>query len=325
MATSAGASELGESSDPGPISPPTTTGHRRESVVWDYFHFDVSSGKSVCQVEVPGGGDVARVKCGTAIAGNFPMNLKAHLKSNHPVAHAEMVEKEAKKQKEKAANITKKKMPSLASTPPSGQLPLEGTIAQAQPYKKDKTRYKRITQTFVASANVANIITESEGFWDLLMELDPRYTVPTPTALDQEMESLLIKLKRRVAAKLQDSGKVAGLCTDIWSRKGITQSFPRCYCTKSDHKRCQATLAVRLLPSPHTAKAIEEAVLSVLQEWEIIEPRVSAILTDNGSNMIAAFKEWVLEVLKVDEPDEEKVTVRNLMPLPKSALTMTSE
>lgn len=226
MATSAGASELGESSDPGPISPPTTTGHRRESVVWDYFHFDVSLGKSICQVEVTGGGDVARVKCGTAIAGNFPMNLKA----TYPLAHAEMVEKEANKQKEKAANITKKKKPSLASTPRSGQLTLEGTIAQAQPYKKDSTRYKRITQrlaTFVASANVANIVTESEGFRDLVMELDPRYTVPTHTALDQEMESLLIELKRRVAAKFQGSGKVA-LCTDIWSRK---ESFPRFHCT----------------------------------------------------------------------------------------------
>ena len=56
----------------GPISPPgLTTGRRRESSVWDYFVFDASRGKSICQVEATDGTH----KCGTGIAGKFPTNL----------------------------------------------------------------------------------------------------------------------------------------------------------------------------------------------------------------------------------------------------------
>ena len=85
-------------------------------------------------------------------------------------------------------------------------------------------------------------------------------------------------------------------CTDIWSGKGMTQSFlgiTAHFFTKSDHRWCVATLAVRALPSPHTAHCIEELVRNVLQEWDIPIGKISGILTDNGSNMIAAFKEWM--------------------------------
>ena len=107
------------------------------------------------------------------------------------------------------------------------------------------------------------------------------------------MEALLVDLKGRVAAKLQDSRKVA-LCTDIWTRKGMTQSFlgiTAHFVMKSGHRRHVVTLAVKLLPSPHTAEFIEEALTSVLSEWNIPQQKVSAILTDNGSNMVTVFKE----------------------------------
>jgi len=43
------------------------------------------------------------------------------------------------------------------------------------------------------------------------------------------------------------------------------------------------------MPLNHTGENICELVESVLEEWEIPPPKISAILTDNGSNMISAF------------------------------------
>lgn len=40
---------------------------------------------------------------------------------------------------------------------------------------------------------------------------------------------------------------------------------------------------------------IHELVQSILDEWEIPPSKVSAILTDNGSNMIAAFRPQIIE------------------------------
>ena len=84
----------------GPISPPgLTTGRRRESSVWDYFVFDASRGKSICQVEATDGTH----KRGTGIAGKFPTNLKAHIKGSHPAVYEQMLKKEAETQKEREA------------------------------------------------------------------------------------------------------------------------------------------------------------------------------------------------------------------------------
>ena len=92
---------------------------------------------------------------------------------------------------------------------------------------------------------------------------------------------------------MNDTRKVA-LCVDIWSRKGLTASYlgiTAHFFTRSDHKRHTATIAVRRLPSPHTAERVEEIVDSVLTEWQIPRTKISAMLTDNGSNMIAAFRD----------------------------------
>ena len=115
---------------------------------------------------------------------------------------------------------------------------------------------------------------------------------------------------------LKDTRKVA-LCANIWSRKGLTASYlgiTAHFFTRSDHKRHTATIAVRRLSSPHTAERVEEIVDNVLTEWQIPRTKISAMLTDNGSNMIAAFRDWldrmcsesegtkILNVIKVDQP-----------------------
>lgn len=59
----------------------------------------------------------------------------------------------------------------------------------------------------------------------------------------------------------------------------------------ADHNRHNATIAVRHMPSPHTAENILSIVRNILVEWNIPTEKVGNIITDNGSNMIEAFKE----------------------------------
>ena len=60
------------------------------------------------------------------------------------------------------------------------------------------------------------------------------------------------------------------------------------------------TLAVRRLASPHTADHVEAVVGEVLAEWEVPKEKTNAILMDNGSNMIKAFREWLDELQEAD-------------------------
>ena len=55
------------------------------------------------------------------------------------------------------------------------------------------------------------------------------------------------------------------------------------------------------MPSPHTGDNIRELVDQVLDEWEIPLSKVSAILTDNGSNILAAFCPQLSEVDEVND------------------------
>ena len=74
---------------------------------------------------------------------------------------------------------------------------------------------------------------------------------------------------------------------------------------RRDHQRHAVTLAVRRLPSPHTAERIEDLLREVITEWDIPENKINAILTDNGSNMVKAFQDW-LQVIQGDSEEEEE-------------------
>ena len=50
------------------------------------------------------------------------------------------------------------------------------------------------------------------------------------------------------------------------------------------------TIAVRRFESPHTAEYVMQLVDNILDEWKIPCYKIFRILTDNGSNMLAAFK-----------------------------------
>ena len=58
-------------------------------------------------------------------------------------------------------------------------------------------------------------------------------------------------------------------------------------------ERHNVTLAARRFPSPHTAVNVAALVNTVLSEWNITHDVVHRILTDNGSNMVAAFKQYL--------------------------------
>ena len=53
------------------------------------------------------------------------------------------------------------------------------------------------------------------------------------------------------------------------------------------------TLAVRRMPSPHIADHIRDLVDAILEEWDIPTSTVTVVVTDNGSNMVAAFRTYV--------------------------------
>ena len=254
----------------------TKSGRPRKSNVWDYYTYDTELDKSECQILI------GEKICGAKLNGKFPSNLRSHIRNNHNETFKILEEKD----KEKAKNVRKK-------TDTKTQLTLSACTGSLKRYEKQDVRYKKITRklaVFAASSSVPNSIVESSEFRSLMEELEPRYPVPCRSALGKEIDKIVMDIKLNIISKFEKARKIH-LCVDIWSKKGLTASFIGITAHFfADHERHHITLAVRRMPSPHTGDAILEVVSNVLAEWDIMSNKVGKIITDNGSNMIKAFK-----------------------------------
>jgi len=127
--------------------------------------------------------------------------------------------------------------------------------------------------------------------------MDSQYTVPGRVAIGKEIYKVVIELKAKIGSFLLQANRIS-ICADIWSKRGMMTSYlgvmAHFYCSK-DHRRHNVTLAVHRMRLNHTGENIRELVESVLEEWEIPPSKISAILTDNGSNMISAFQPQAIE------------------------------
>lgn len=101
---------------------------------------------------------------------------------------------------------------------------------------------------------------------------------------------------------IKEANKIS-LTADLWSKKGLTSSYlgitGHFFSWKDRWNHC-VMLAVCRLPPSHTVN-VRATMEEVLSEWEIPHTKVSAILTDNGSNIVAAV--W-FELVCDSEDDE---------------------
>ncbi|GAV00821.1 hypothetical protein RvY_11616-1 [Ramazzottius varieornatus] len=129
--------------------------------------------------------------------------------------------------------------------------------------------------------------------------------------MDKVYKQLLTNMK----FVLRRARKIS-LSADIWTKRGMTESklgmTARLYDPHSKVMR-RMTLACRTFPPPHTAARLFKLTMDILAEWDIAPSKISAIVTDNGSNMVAAFKAFVdsngSDSHNESDEDEEGVTV----------------
>ena len=179
----------------------------------------------------------------------------------------------------------------------SQQLTLAETFKYRSAYSKDSHRHCLISKKlaiFIGSSNVPNSVVQNLEFKDLLYTVDSRYTIPGRAAMGRELNKVMIELKAKISSYLLEANKVS-ITADIWTKKGMSSSYLGVtghFFSRKDHRRHVVTLAMRRMPSPHTAENIRMLVDDILSEWDIPSTMISAIilLTDNGSNMLAAFR-----------------------------------
>jgi hypothetical protein len=134
---------------------------------------------------------------------------------------------------------------------------------------------------------------DSVEFREVVEELDPLYTLPHRKKLNNDIEKMYNSLKFTLASTLDNAHRIC-FCTNIWTKAGMSASFLGViahFFTPNDRKRHHITLAVQRFESPHTAARVAEVLHNVVStRWSTPGNKIFRVLTDNGSNMIAAFK-----------------------------------
>ena len=214
---------------------------------------------------------------------------------------------EAKK-KEKEQDKRKGTSSSSSKEAKARQSTLPDSYFSTRVYDSKSKKHQAITlrlATFVGATNISLSLIDSAEFRELITELDPRYKIPHSKKLGIEIENLYGNVKRKISSSLQNT-RLISVCANIWSKPGMTTSFlgiTAHYFSYHDSHRHNVTLAVSRLPSPHTADRILETFDAIIDQWEIPHNKLFRVLTDNGSNMVAAFKDQLTSEVRIESAD----------------------
>ena len=127
------------------------------------------------------------------------------------------------------------------------------------------------------------------AYKEKMSQFDPSFVVPG----EQKIKTMITKSYKynyqNLKNILSETAATVSLTTDLWSSRakhgyiGITAAW-----ITPDFKVKDVMLEIKYAPSPHTADVVAELLYECISNWDL-DGRVTAIVTDNGSNMKAAF------------------------------------
>ena len=140
---------------------------------------------------------------------------------------------------------------------------------------------------------------EDRGFSELMHQLEPCYQIPNRTTFSRSVvPSLYKEARKKVELKLSDvlhNKNKMSLTTDIWTSEandaylGLT-----CHYLLADCELVSLCLAVEPFTGRHAGVNIASCLKQILKDFNIDSAAVSAVITDNASNMDLALclGEW---------------------------------
>lgn len=117
------------------------------------------------------------------------------------------------------------------------------------------------------------------------------------------MRKKVTKFKKRLSG-----ARKVSIGIDLWTKKGLTVSFlaiSGCFFSAEQNKPEDILLTLEQVAHPHTAQSIKACVDKCMQEWDISSEKIVTVITDNGSNMVAAFKHSSQEEEETSSDDPE--------------------
>ncbi|CAL9689972.1 unnamed protein product [Knipowitschia caucasica] len=262
-------------------------GRKRREDLWAFFTFIEDENKTKCKA------------CGTAICGKNTTNLKRHLQNTHSDIFSKLLK-----------STDEGGQPSAKRAKASHQKLAEAILSTTK-YKsdaKDQQIKEEAIAKWIGRTGLPVTTVEDEDFILLMETFDKKLTVPKKTKISNLIEKHYEDEVNTFKKRLSGVRKVS-IGIDLWTKKGLTASFLAiscCYFCVEQNKPEHLLLALEQVAHPHTAQSIKACEDKCMQEWDISNEKILFVVTDNGSNMVAAFKHnsLVEEETSSDDQDE---------------------
>jgi len=172
------------------------------------------------------------------------------------------------------------------------QQSLSGIAAKKVKLDSSSTLHKKITRG-IAGMMIHDfqpyLFVEDRGFSELMQQLEPRYQIPHRTTFSRSfVPSMYKEARKEVESKLSDV---------VQSKNKMchtTDSGLTCHFLTADFELVSLCLAVEPFTGRHTGVNITSCLKQILRDFSIDLAAVSAVITDNASNMDLAscLGEW---------------------------------
>ncbi len=139
---------------------------------------------------------------------------------------------------------------------------------------------------FIAKDMQPISVVQGVGFRHMIGKLEPRYLVPhRKTFTERVLPDHFVKLKDTVTSVVNNVSSFA-ITTDCWtSRANEAYMGVTIHTITDDWELAHFTLQNRPLPDQHTAENLAEALLAVLQDWNLDPAHFTCAVVDNAANV----------------------------------------
>ena len=252
---------------------------KAKSIVWNHFGFPARSGKFI-QKDKRLRKEVYCKLCKRSLSykGNTT-NMIVHLQSRHSAAYSEIVD-----QLKTTGNAHSSA--SLSKNQPS----IEDSFNKLAPLPRSSSRWKALTNSicyFLAKDLHPLSTVYDQGFLHMLKVFEPRYSPPDRTTFSRHYLTEMYTKEREKICK-QTSG---GLQWYAITCDGWTSRANHSYLSVTINNKWELKwflLETGEMVEQHTAVNLANYLDEVLDRWNLPITQVSAVVTDNATNITAA-------------------------------------
>ena len=173
---------------------------------------------------------------------------------------------------------------------------IKDVFGKIRSFEEGGIKYKKLSnkiQHMICKDSQAIVAVEREGFKDLIKYVAPNYKMPSKKTLASYLDNKYNEISEIYKEKLKGVTDKT-LTTDLWTDILNTRSFLGITAHFLDGlKMATVILGCYEFSVSHTFANITEKIRELCAGWGIIKEQLSAIVTDNASNVIKAVKNFL--------------------------------